>query len=516
MDNNRRDLLNWIRKAVWFTRRMVLIYAILGLDGVSRTNAQEIAFDSKSQINMVDINGELIEWTDRDQIRVFCFLGVECPVARFYASRIDAIAKRFSEQRICFVGINSNLHDSASDLQRFANELELSFRQVKDNDQSLARAFGATRTAEVVVTDQNQRVLYRGRVDDQYAPGVKRSAATHNELEDALIRLLDGKSPETPRTEPVGCLITFDKKVAESASVTYCKQVAPILYQHCYECHRPNEIGPFDVSNFDELRGWADMVVEVIEQKRMPPWHATDTEYSFKNARHLPSESLKVIKQWARDGAPYGSASDLPKLPETMNGWRLPKSPDLVVAMRDRPYTIAASGAIDYQYFVVDPKITQDRWVSAAQVIPGNASVVHHAIVFIRPPDGVESNGVGWLTAFCAWATCDHVPARLCTPRSRRFEVGISNALHAKRCRTIGQYQNWRQLHRARSSYPRSLYARRLGPRIRNPTASCQPFGFYLGIQMASPQRTPGHHAPHASARQIVSIDSQRKNIEYE
>jgi hypothetical protein len=79
--------------------------------------------------------------------------------------------------------------------------------------------------------------------------------------------------------------------------------------------------------------------------------------------------------------------------------------------MRDRPYTIAASGAIDYQYFVVDPKITEDRWVSAAQVIPGNASVVHHAIVFIRPPDGIDSNGVGWLTAFVPGQRATMFPA---------------------------------------------------------------------------------------------------------
>ena len=317
-----------------------------------------------------DIDGNPLEWTDRDQIRVLCFLGVECPVARFYATRIDELAKRYAGTKIRFVGINSNLHDSIADLHSFAKELGLRFQQVKDRDQAIARAFGATRTAEVVVVDQHHHVLYRGRIDDQYSPGVKRSGSTRTELEDAITSLLDGKSPGTARTEPVGCLITFDNKVAESGaesgSVSFCKQVAPILYEHCYECHRPKEIGPFDVSNYEELRGWADMVVEVIEQKRMPPWHANETEHAFKNARHLPAESLDIIKRWVNHGAPYGDPAELPKLPPTMNGWRLPKSPDLILSMRDRPYTIAASGAIDYQYFVVDPKLTEDRWISAA------------------------------------------------------------------------------------------------------------------------------------------------------
>ncbi len=405
MMNKLSGLLRWLR--IWNSAgNSILTYTFLCfcstvLCGCSTVLGNtQLTPESTSKTALVDVDGNPIEWPDQGQLRVFCFLGVECPVARFYAARIDELAKRYQDKNVQFVGINSNLQDSTADLKRFARELGLHFRHVKDSDQSIARAFGATRTAEVVVTDRQQQILYRGRIDDQYSPGVKRSVSSRNELEDAITSLLDGKSPATSRTEPVGCLITFDKRVVESSSVTFCKEVAPILYEHCYECHRPNEIGPFDVSNFEELRGWADMVVEVIEQKRMPPWHATETEYAFKNSRHFPAKSLDLLRQWVKEGAPYGSAVDLPKLPETMDGWRLPKSPDLIVAMRDRPYTIAASGSIDYQYFVVDPKITEDRWVSAAQVIPGNASVVHHAIVFIRPPDGVDSNGVGWLTAF--------------------------------------------------------------------------------------------------------------------
>ena len=94
-----------------------------------------------------DIDGNPLEWTDRDQIRVLCFLGVECPVARFYATRIDELAKRYAGTKIRFVGINSNLHDSIADLHSFAKELGLRFQQVKDRDQAIARAFGATRTA---------------------------------------------------------------------------------------------------------------------------------------------------------------------------------------------------------------------------------------------------------------------------------------------------------------------------------------------------------------------------------
>ena len=353
-----------------------------------------------SQLALMDIDGRSVEWTDHAEVRVFCFLGVECPVARFYAARLNELAKQYVDSKVVFLGVNSNPHDSLSDLQKFAKELDLSFRQIKDSDQKIARVFGATRTAEIVVVDRNGKVSYRGRVDDQYAPGVKRSSPSSRDLDNALSSLVSGQPVFLKRTEPVGCLITFEKKPTESSNVTYCKQVAPILFEHCVDCHRPNEIGPFDISNYDELRGWSEMIVEVIEQKRMPPWHADEGKIEFKNARHMPAESFELIKRWVKDGAPYGDVKDLPSKPEIVAGWRLPNPPDLVVSMRDRPFKIPATGTVDYQYFVVDPGITEDRWVSAAQVIPGNASVVHHAIVFIRPPDGVESTGVGWLTAF--------------------------------------------------------------------------------------------------------------------
>jgi peroxiredoxin len=388
---------------------------ILFVATFSLARAQPPETSPSLRMSLSDADRERLEWTDGDELRVVSFLGVECPVARFYASRINEIALQYADQRVRFVGINSNLHDSTADVKRFASELGLRFPQIKDTDQHLARAFSATRTAEVIVM-QHDHIIYRGRVDDQSTPGVKRSKATSNELGDAIANSLAGAQVAIPRTEPVGCLITFDQSQlhqsrVESPSVTFCKQVAPILYEHCYECHRPKEIGPFDVSDYAELRGWADMVVEVIEQKRMPPWHASDSEFAFKNARHLPAESIALIKQWAKEGAAFGDPKDLPQRPQYEDGWRLPSRPDLVVSMRDRPYTIAASGAIDYQYFVVDPKLTEDRWVSAAQVIPGNPSVVHHAIVFVRPPDGIDSQGVGWLTAFVPGQRATTFPA---------------------------------------------------------------------------------------------------------
>ena len=334
--------------------------------------------------------------------RVLCFLGSECPVARFYASRLEEWSRQWESAGVQLVGIHSNLHDSPADVARLVHEFQLSFPQVHDPEQSLARRLKATRVPEVVLLDAEGRVRYRGRIDDQYAPGVKRSAVTQSYLPNAIEALLAGAEPPVVQTEPVGCLITFAKQEAPTsmAEVTYCRDVAPVFNRHCVECHRPGEIGTFDITDYREVRGWAEMIVEVVENRRMPPWHADPDFGHFKNQRHMTESERTLLKRWVETGAPYGESKDLPALPQFVRGWHLEKEPDLVVAMRETPYQVPANGTVDYQYFVVDPHLEEDRWVSAAQVVPGNPSVVHHAIVFVRPPDGVAFEGIGWIAAY--------------------------------------------------------------------------------------------------------------------
>src|SRR5690606_21555253 len=119
-----------------------------------------------------------------------------------------------------------------------------------------------------------------------------------------------------------------------------------------------------------------------------------------RNSRRMSEEDKQQLRSWVEAGTPFGNASDLPESPSFASGWQLPRTPDLVLPMGPTPFAVPAGGTVDYQYFVVDPGFTEDRWVNAAEVIPGNRAVVHHSIVFIRPPDGVRLDGVGWLTAY--------------------------------------------------------------------------------------------------------------------
>lgn len=372
------------------------------------------------------ITGELCSWDPTAKAHVICVLGCECPVARFYANKLQSMAKEFDGKGVRFLAVMGLIQDDIPKIEVFLKETEISFPVIRDEEQIHLTNLRATRTPEVFVLDQNGDIVYRGRIDDQMAPGVKKNQASTKELIDALDAVIANRPVSSPTTAAAGCLITYrnqsvvrtnqatpsetsaqpsvrtelEKSQQEPAAPTYATDIAPIFYKHCYDCHRPGDIGPFDISQVDEIRGWGDMIVEVIENGRMPPWHASPDHGEFRNARSLSASEKETIRTWVAAGSPLGDLNRLPEPPIVKTGWQLPTEPDLIVPMRESPYTVPPTGTVEYQYFVVDPKLTEDRWIKAAQVIPGNASIVHHAIVFIRPPDGEPIKGVSWLTSF--------------------------------------------------------------------------------------------------------------------
>ncbi|MEI8317198.1 MAG: redoxin domain-containing protein [Planctomycetia bacterium] len=388
-------LLSWIFVAV-------AMACSLGLPEMPAAEIPAKAISPVEAFPFETLDGSAIEFDTSARCHVIAFLGAGCPVARQYAGRLEAIAADYADQGVRVIGVDANRQDSADEFLAAAREMEVTFPLVMDSRQRIARALGATRTGGVVVIDQIGNVAYAGRVDDQFTPGVARPAATTHELTAALDDLLAGRPIAVPRTEPVGCLITFDRDsdlVAEAAP-TFHRDIVPLLQTHCLECHRSGEIGPFDVSTLDEVRGWAAMMLETMEQQRMPPWHAAPEHGSFKNARQLPAEATALFRTWLEAGMPAGDPTTSPPGPALVEGWRLPRAPDAIVPLGRRPYRVPASGTVDYQYFVADPHFEDETWVSAAQCVPGAPSVVHHGIVFVRPESLSDFRGMSFVTAY--------------------------------------------------------------------------------------------------------------------
>jgi len=361
-----------------------------------------------------DFRGKEHSLTDfaDNKIVVVAFLGTECPLAKLYGPRLAALADEFADDSVAFVGINSNTHDSNSEIAAYAQRHGIGFPLLKDLGNRVADAIGAKRTPEVFVLDQDRVVRYRGRIDDQYGVGYLRDEPTRHDLREAIEELLAGKTVSHPMTEAVGCHIGRVKSPDETAAVTYSNQVARVFQRHCVKCHRPGEIAPFSLTTYDEAIGWADTIAEVVEDQRMPPWHANPKHGHFKNERLMTDDEKQTVYDWVTGGAPQGDPMQLPEPIEYVTGWRLSRPPDAIIAMRDRPYVVPAEGTVEYQYFIVDPGFTEDKWIRGAEVLPGNRSVVHHAIVFIRAPDEAPHEGLGWLTAYVPGQSTFELPSR--------------------------------------------------------------------------------------------------------
>jgi peroxiredoxin len=339
-----------------------------------------------SEATLTDYRGASVSLTDmKDKpIVVLAFIGAECPLAKLAVSKLNLLAKEFEPRGVAILGINSNRQDSMADLAAQAKQQEVGFRLLKDTGNKLADGAGAERTPEVVVLDQKRAIRYVGRLDDQDGIGYRRDAAKRQDLKIAIEELLAGKPVSVATTEVEGCRIGKVREPKSGAVVTYSKHVAPILQNRCLNCHRPGQVAPFAMTSYDEVAGWAETIAEVIQDNRMPPWHANPDHGKFANARNLPEDEKRVLLDWVKTGAPEGDRGDLPPPKSFTNGWQLPREPDLVVSMRDKPYDVPASGTVRYQYFVVDPKLAEDKWVCAAEIQPGERSVVHHVLVFAK------------------------------------------------------------------------------------------------------------------------------------
>jgi peroxiredoxin len=320
---------------------------------------------------------------ERHEIVVVVFLGTECPLVKLYAPTLARLASDYADRSVGFIGVDSNQQDSLSELQHFGRSHALSFPLLKDPGNGVADQFGARRTPEVFVLDRDRKLRYRGRIDDQYTYGIQRPKAAQEYLVAALDQLLAGEAVARPETEPVGCHIGRLLKPQAGGDVTYARHISRILQDHCVACHRPGQIAPFALTDYDDVVGWAEMISEVVQEGRMPPWHADAPAGQFKNDRRLSEDQKQLIHRWVAGGAAMGDEQDLPPPKQFAEGWQIGE-PDRVLLMSERPFRVPATGVVPYKYFVMDPGFDQDTWVKAAECRPGNREVVHHIIVGIR------------------------------------------------------------------------------------------------------------------------------------
>ena len=165
-----------------------------------------------------------------------------------------------------------------------------------------------------------------------------------------------------------------------AAQVTYADDVAEIIYTKCASCHRSGEIGPMSFSNYDEVKSWGATIKAVTLSKYMPPWKADPSYSRFQAENFLTDEEISKISEWVDNGMQRGNEINEPDFPDFVAGSAL-GTPDLVLEMEEA-YMHRGNNRDAYRYFVLPSGLTEDKVVKAMEFRPGNAQIVHHALIF--------------------------------------------------------------------------------------------------------------------------------------
>jgi mono/diheme cytochrome c family protein len=165
-----------------------------------------------------------------------------------------------------------------------------------------------------------------------------------------------------------------------AGELTFTHDVAPILYQHCVQCHHPGDIAPMSLLTYKDARPWAAAIREAVLSRKMPPWGADPHVGQWSNDPRLSPAEIEIIRRWTEGRKLEGDPAQMPPTPEFPDGWKIGK-PDAVIAIPE--HKLDASGPDEYTYVNVPTNFKEDRWIVAAELRPGNRKIVHHAHVFV-------------------------------------------------------------------------------------------------------------------------------------
>ncbi len=345
------------------------------------------AFDTANVLatSVVDIDGAVHKLGTSGQLHpvALVFLGTTCPVSSRYAPELNEMAKTASEAGVAFYGVLSEPDLSVAEANTYREEYGLHFPILFDRSGDLAGRLGPTHVPEAFIVDIKDRVAYRGRIDDRFAAVTKlKPKISSRDLLDAIGAISKSALPDPLRTEPVGCIFEAWDKEIPASEVTYSRDIAPILNANCVGCHRPNDVGPFELQTYEQASKRAKMLAMVTSERIMPPWKAERGFGHFRDERFLSAHQIELLSKWAESGAPRGDAKDeLPPAEVSVTRWRMGE-PDLVVDM-PLDYPVPAEGEDIYRYFVIPSELVGDKLIAGVDFRPGDPSVVHHCLAYI-------------------------------------------------------------------------------------------------------------------------------------
>ena len=336
--------------------------------------------------------------------------GIGCPLVRKRYEDLKELNKQYGEKGIQFWMLNANDQDERSDLVDEGRAYQISLPILDDTTQEIARSLNIDRTGEAILIETSHfGILYRGAVDDRLTYEKEKPKATKTHLKNAIDDLLAERPIGVSKTDAPGCLIHFPTwEERREKTISYAKEIAPIIQEKCVGCHLKGGIGPFAFSNFRKVRGWSDMMREVLMTRRMPPWQADPHHGTFSQDLSLTTKEKQTLLHWIEQGTPRGEEEDplAIKTPEA-KPWPLGQ-PDHIIDIPSQK--VPANGIIDYRYVFMSSPFEKDTWVTGADVHPGDRQALHHVIIFIVPEEGERKQYRRWLTGYAPGVKGDMFP----------------------------------------------------------------------------------------------------------
>ncbi len=332
----------------------------------------------------------LYYYSDASAIVLF-IQGNGCPISRNAVLDLNKIRADYEPKGVVFLMLNANLQDRRADIAVEADAFNIDYPILVDETQLVAESLDLQRTGEaIVIHPATWKIIYRGPVDDRLNYETQRANAKHTYLADALSAHLRGEEIVVSVISSPGCIIALpNKDTVQHEQISYARDIAPILQNRCQNCHQEGGIGPWAMTSYDDVRGWAPMIREVIRTRRMPPWHADPHVGKFSNDFSLTIEEMRKVVHWIEADAPRGEGSDpLEEIPTLARTWTMGE-PDLVVDLGTQK--LPATGLIDYLYIDKELSLDHDVWVRAVEILPGNLAVVHHILASVIYPEAFTS-----------------------------------------------------------------------------------------------------------------------------
>ena len=286
--------------------------------------------------------------------------GNECPQVDAALSSLSTLTR--SAEDVKFFMLNANLSEDRASIKRHAEQQGSNIPVLDDEAQVIAESLNLRQNGEVLVIDPaTWQIAHRG------------SAGSASQAVEALRK---GDQPAVKESNVDGCPIKFTQRNQPIAS--YSRDIAPLLQEKCVVCHTEGGLGPWAMSGYNMILGFAPMIREVVRTKRMPPWHADPHIGVWKNDISLNVQQTQMLLHWIEAGAPRGAGPDpLAEVKVAAAEWPLGQ-PDLVLNIPE--HTVPASGVVDYQFPTVKNPLDEGVWIRAATVVPGDREVVHHIL----------------------------------------------------------------------------------------------------------------------------------------